>query len=340
MINYISTSSDAMDEQVASISVSVLLPAFNAEKYLAEAVDSVLAQTHDNFELLLINDGSTDGTAEMIDAYAARDSRVRAIHHPNWGMGASLNHAIELAQHDWIARMDADDIMLPNRLDRQAQFIADNPDVDVAATLVEMIDAEGNPRWKTSSELVDRTTFHRHVRENRVLHIYHPSVLMRKSIVQAVGGYRQQFWSADDMDLWNRIAEGGGLILVQPEHLLQYRIHPDSASIADARDQMAKRDWVIACTMRRRQGLPEISFEEFLNSERSTSRVKRLVKTRQVMVETLYKRGTTLYLNGQRTGAVVPIAAAMLLNPVYCAGRIRSMLSKSSSQHLQEDVVS
>jgi len=320
-----------MQNTSSPLPISVILTAYNAEQYLVEAVESVLQQTHTNFELLLVNDGSVDDTASIIDAFGKQDNRVRVIHHPNWGMGASLNHAIEQSSFDWIARMDADDVMLSNRLERQVHFINENPDVDVAATLVHMIDAESNIKWSTTSELTERDVFRRYVRENRIVHIYHPTVLMRKSIVQAVGGYRQQFWSADDMDLWNRVAEAGGLILVQPEHLLKYRVHSGSASIADARGQMEKRDWVMRCTVCRRQGLPEPSFEEFLAAEGNKSRLRRIRDTHQVWTEMFFKQSTTLYLNGRRARAMLPLVGAMLLHPLYCLGRVRSMLARSTA---------
>jgi glycosyltransferase involved in cell wall biosynthesis len=319
-----------MTTSIHSLPISVILTAYNAEQYLTEAVDSVLAQTHSDFELLLVNDGSTDRSGEIIDAYAARDTRVRPIHHANWGISASLNHAIEQARHEWLARMDADDIMLPSRLERQKAFIAENPDVDVVATLVHMIDAEGNVRWSTTSKLVDRETFQHYVDTNKILHIYHPTVMMRKSIVQAVGGYRPEFPPAEDMDLWNRIAEAGGLILVQPEHLLKYRVHPGSVSIANARVQMETRNWVLRCTECRRSGVPEPSFEEFLESEGNQSPLRRLRNTHHIWTEMHFKRSTTLYLNGKRGPAMFPLAAAMILNPLYCARRVRSMLAKSS----------
>ncbi len=107
--------------------VSVLMPAFNSARFLGQAVESVLAQSHRDFELILINDGSTDGTLALAQSYAQRDKRITIITHANMGMGRSLNDAMRWARGDWIARLDADDLMTPKRLERQLAFLRKIP---------------------------------------------------------------------------------------------------------------------------------------------------------------------------------------------------------------------
>ncbi len=119
--------------------VSILMPAYNAARFLSDAMDSTLAQTHADFELIAINDGSTDETLDILRAFERKDSRVKVITHPNLGMGRSLNEAMEVARHDWIVRMDADDIMAPHRIEHQLAFLAAHPDLVVAG------------RWSTTS---------------------------------------------------------------------------------------------------------------------------------------------------------------------------------------------
>ncbi|HQY88296.1 MAG TPA: glycosyltransferase family 2 protein, partial [Tepidisphaeraceae bacterium] len=111
----------------ADTPISILLPAHNAAPFVEQAVRSTLAQTHKRFELLAIDDGSTDETLQILNKLAREDDRVRIISHENMGMGRSLNHALGEARFEWIARMDADDVMLPNRLERQLAFLAANP---------------------------------------------------------------------------------------------------------------------------------------------------------------------------------------------------------------------
>ena len=99
--------------------ISVLMTVYNGERWLAEAIESVLKQTYTDFEFLITDDGSTDGTLEIAKRYARRDSRLSVISHPNWGISRSVNHALGLLKTDWVARFDSDDVMEPNRLERQ-----------------------------------------------------------------------------------------------------------------------------------------------------------------------------------------------------------------------------
>src|SRR5215217_7502095 len=170
-----------------STPVSVLLPAYNAERFVAAAVRSVLAQTHGDFELLAIDDGSTDRTREILQMLAEEDSRVRVISHPNYGMGRSLNEALEAARHDWVARMDADDLMMPNRLERQLAFLAERPHVVVASSLVHYVDEDGNVIGKNTSAFTDPARVQEAVARNWVVGFHHPAVMMKKSVVRDVG---------------------------------------------------------------------------------------------------------------------------------------------------------
>src|SRR4051812_44688990 len=137
---------------MTSTPVSILMPAYNAERYVAEAVASVLAQTHRDFELLAIDDGSTDGTLGILQSFAATDPRVRILSHENTGMGRALNAALERCRHEWVARMDADDVMVPDRLERQLAFVAERPGLVVCSTLVRYIDEGGSVIGQNRSE--------------------------------------------------------------------------------------------------------------------------------------------------------------------------------------------
>jgi glycosyltransferase involved in cell wall biosynthesis len=295
--------------------ISVVVAAYNAELWLAQTMDSILQQTYPHFELLIVNDGSSDSTGKIIDAYATRDERVKPVHHPNWGLCASLNHAIGLAQHEWIARMDADDLMMPDRFERQIAFIQEHPGLAVAATLAHIIDAEGNLHWMTSTGMPDRESFERYRRENRLMPIYHNTVMMRKSIVDTVGGYRPEYYPCEDMDLWNRIADTGELILIQPERLVKYRVHDSSASVAATQTQYLKERWVLRSTACRRAGLPEPTLEEFRDHQRGQSPRQRFQAWRELRAQVLYKNSTVMYINGKRGRAMIPLAGSLLLHP-------------------------
>jgi glycosyltransferase involved in cell wall biosynthesis len=305
-----------------STPVSVLLPAFNAERFVAAAVRSVLAQTHRDFELIAIDDGSTDRTGEILEMLAGEDPRVRVISHPNYGMGRSLNEALEVAKHDWVARMDADDLMMPNRLERQLAFLAENRGLVVASSLVHYIDEDGNDIGRNTSPFTDAANVREAVADNRVVGFHHPAVMMRKQVIRDVGGYRPAFWPADDADLWNRVLERHAGVLVQPEYLMKYRIHGASACVASAREMTRKTEWVAACMRHRRAGAAEPSWSQFVEDERCQPWWVRLNRGRRDFARTLYKGAVYHFSKRRYTRFVSALACATVLEPHYVLPRV------------------
>ena len=297
--------------------VSVLLPAYNAERTIAESIESMLKQTYPHFELILINDGSTDGTSDIMRDYEKADARVRVISHTNMGMGESLNHAMSMAQHDWLVRMDADDISLPNRLERQIAYLKQNPDVRVASCFGFYIDGNSRILGKTYHDLTTKSAFERYLANGEAIGLLHPGVIMYKPIVLSVGGYRGRFWPADDIDLWNRLAERGHLILVQPEYLIKYRVHLGSITVRRHLDSRLKYEWARECMWRRRAGQKEITYEEFLYEMNSKPLLSRINKKRKMYAKYYYKTAGYYYAIKNYGRFLFHIGAAALLQPTY-----------------------
>lgn len=228
------------------------MPVYNCQRYLAEAVDSVLAQTFEDFELIAVDDGSTDRSKEILDRYAARDSRVRVISRPNTGIVGALNDGIDAAQGEFLARMDGDDISLPHRFARQIHYLRSNPDCCMVGSRVVLIDADGDPirEWvtETSHDQIDAA----HLTGGWP--VVHPSVMMRTQAVREAGGYREAFKWLEDVDLFLRLAERGRLANL-PESLLKYRKHRDSVCLTRQDEQYRIRERLYDETYRRR-GLP------------------------------------------------------------------------------------
>lgn len=215
------------------IVVSVLMPVFNGEKYLAEAIESILNQTYSDFEFIIINDGSTDSTAEILERYRQRDRRIKIYNQSNQGLVASLNRGINLAQGVYIARMDADDISLPVRLQLQVDYLKKYPDIGLAGTGCFIIDAQGKSLDTVS------VTFEPHTLKtliNETNQFTHGSVVFRKSCTDQVGPYRESFRYAQDYDLWLRIADRFGLGNI-PEPLYKWRLTFDSISVKKITEQ-------------------------------------------------------------------------------------------------------
>jgi glycosyltransferase involved in cell wall biosynthesis len=246
---------DASTSARAPLGVTVLMPVYNGERYLAEAIESVLAQTHPHFELLIIDDGSTDRTAEILDRYAARDARIRVFHQENVDQPATLNRGLELARYDWVAILDHDDVCLPERLARQVEMLEHEPEARIVGTWAIEISATGEPLQLRSQgpETVDE--FHKWHAEGRRVPLIHPSVMMHRATILALGGYDPIFSASADSELWTRVAMHHPIVVV-PEPLLLYRIHRQSMSFQRVFEQRERLRWIHVRDEARRGGRP------------------------------------------------------------------------------------
>lgn len=183
--------------------VSVLMSVYNGERYLREAVESILNQTFGDFEFIIVNDGSTDRTAEILRGFD--DERMILIDNPhNIGLTRSLNKGLRMARGEYIARMDADDISLPMRLERQAIFLDDHREVGLVGSFYYEIAGDG--REVGIIELYsENDEIQKHLLERN--YFCHGTTVFRRSCLEEVGFYREEFKTAQDYDLWLRIAE-------------------------------------------------------------------------------------------------------------------------------------
>lgn len=200
--------------------LSVVMPVYNAAPYLDASIESILRQTFPDFELVVLDDGSTDGSGKLMRNWAERDSRVRVITRSmRLGMAGSANRVVREARAPVCARMDADDLSCPTRLQAQWEVLQANPDASLVGTLWEGIDATGRlvrprDRWR----LVRRSSF---------APFPHGSIMFHREIFEAVGGYREACAYWEDLDLYHRMATRGRL-LVLPAPLYRYRFHAAS----------------------------------------------------------------------------------------------------------------
>ena len=207
--------------------VSVLMPVYNAEAYLADAVQSVLGQTFADFEFIIVDDGSTDSSLEILRKYEGRDDRIRLISRANTGYLVALNEMIDLARGGLLARMDSDDVCLPTRFERQVDYLDRHLDCVAVGSKVRLIDPDGDPLAVWNHEIEHEVIDRFHLEGERGAVICHPSVMMRAKAVESVGGYREAYYTAEDLDLFLRLAEIGRLANLD-EPLLQYRMHGSS----------------------------------------------------------------------------------------------------------------
>ncbi|MEI8232354.1 MAG: glycosyltransferase [bacterium] len=233
----------AIDKNIPQ--VSVIMPAYNGERYIKSAIDSILSQTFSDFEFIIIDDGSKDHTATIINSFS--DHRIRLLTHKhNLGIVSSLNAGIKIAKAPFIARMDADDISVPNRLKIQYEYLCKHKDVDVCGGNLVTIDNLGKiisrPWWAKDGLPISWQLLWQNV-------IPHPTVMIRASNLPGIV-YRERFLS-EDYDLWLRMMLGGGVVRLE-EVLLYYRLHdPNSKSALDSRTSMevaykSNIDWILS----------------------------------------------------------------------------------------------
>jgi len=217
--------------------ISIIMPVFNSEDYIEDSILSILNQTYKNFELIILDDGSTDDSKQVIEQYSEIDSRIRPFYSlMNIGIVNRLNEGISLAKGAIIARMDSDDISLPNRLEIQLIFLINNPLIDVVGTSTITIDVNGD-----QTDIIRRST--------NSLHLYwisffsnplsHPTVMFKKESVLAAGGYMLNQYPVEDFELWLRVMKSGRISNID-EPLLKYRVHSNSISKSNADFQLNK----------------------------------------------------------------------------------------------------
>ncbi|MGE4511452.1 MAG: glycosyltransferase family 2 protein [Sulfurimonadaceae bacterium] len=211
--------------------ISVVMPVYNGEKYLHEAIKSILRQTYSNFEFIILNDGSTDKTEEIILSYD--DLRIRYIkNETNLQIVETLNKGISLAKGKYIARMDADDISLPNRFEKQIHLMEQNPDIGVCGSWVEAFCTSKTSTWAypvTSQNIKIALMFY--------CPFAHPSIVMRKKIFTQYH-YQKEFQKAEDYYLWTQIKQKFNYANI-PEVLLKYRLHEQQTSNTSNAEQLS-----------------------------------------------------------------------------------------------------
>ena len=211
--------------------ITVLMPVYNAEKYLRSAIDSILAQTYRDFELLIIDDGSTDGSRDIVAGYA--DSRIRRVENgQNRGLIATLNRGLDLARGEYIARMDADDVSLPERFERQVDFLEAHPEIGACGTWFEKVTERGSTtlRMPDSPGLIRLFLLF----DNPFLH---SSMMLRRRLLEEHGlRFDPAYPHSEDFDLWVRCSALTELVNL-PEVLVRYHDHPANISHRFGREQ-------------------------------------------------------------------------------------------------------
>lgn len=307
--------------------VSVYMPVYNGERFVRASIQSVLDQTFRDFELIVVDDGSTDSTLEIIRSFD--DERIVLLTPGHMGVSGASNHALARARADLVARLDADDLMEPNRLERQIAFLADHPELGGAASYYWWIDEDGNVRGAQDTPLETPEAVERQLAGGGRLGYAHSSLMLRRDAVLAVGGYDSQYDCIEDVELCLRLYEAGHLILVQPERLVRFRIHDRSTTATRDREQFVLMEAAFGNFRRRQRGEPAMPIAYY--RERIEGRpLSKLAAESRIASGRLRRRHLQLTFHRRRALAAVTLMAAALLDPRTSAAKLRRTLGRAS----------
>jgi glycosyltransferase involved in cell wall biosynthesis len=310
--------------------VSVILPVYNQEKLIALTIESVLAQTYTNFELVILDDGSTDNTASILKQYAEKDERIRTYFHKNEGRAKATNKVANLATGEILALLDADDLMLPERLQKQVAFLQANPEIQSCGSHCLYIDENGKwpfigmqiwPDLKTIEDWKEARATKRHVR------CAITSMIIYKDVYLRSGGLDGRFWPCDDLEYVNRLVDQGYIILTMQEALTKYRVHSNSTTLKKAWELFFMLQYTCTCMDLRRNNQQEPSVEEFKAAE---DRKPFVYKLKQKMKHhgTMYHVKASFSLNAKLYWKLpFQFALATLLVPDFMIATIKKKLS-------------
>jgi len=265
--------------------VTVLMSIYNGERYLCEAIDSILGQGFEDFEFLIVNDGSSDRTDEILESY--QDNRIKIINNDrNMGLTRSLNKGLEIARGKYIARMDADDISAPGRLEEEVKFLDKDSKTGLVGSWHEIID-ENNRVIGTCQGAVSDAEIKRELMETHPF--CHSSVMFKKECIDKIGPYREEFRFAQDYDLWLRISEKYKVANI-PAFLCQWRVNLNSLTIQNKREQIQYAELAKELAMeRKRQNKDRLEISEkrgeivnYINSFKTKNDISNWARKREM----------------------------------------------------------
>jgi glycosyltransferase involved in cell wall biosynthesis len=288
--------------------ISVLMSVYNGERYLALAMDSILAQTYTEFELIVIDDGSKDSSPDILRQYASRDPRVNLTLRENQGLTVTLNEAFAKSRGKYLARMDCDDVALPDRFAKQVNLLDANPEVVCTGGYFQLIDGAGRLlttlRGPTDDANIQATLLKGHNA------ICHPTAMIRRSAMKTVGGYDTRFKTSQDLDLWLRLGEVGKLANV-PAPVLKFRLH--ESSVSETKREQQRQMGRLACEEAwKRRGLSGMTYEADEPWRPGSDRASRHRFAMQY--------GWWAFGSGQRRTAMYYATKAIAVNPLKADG--------------------
>ena len=309
--------------------VSVILPVYNQEKYLEETIDSILSQQYSNFELLILDDGSTDNSSAIIRKFQAKDKRVNAHFESNSGKSMSTNLLVTKAKGELCAFLDADDVMLEDRLLKQVEFHQANPDIAASSCHCFYINENGNmfgvQRYSIGIQVAQ---YNKPFTNEEFIICSYTGLMVKKKVYLEIDGLRKQFEPCEDFEFFNRLTDGGYSLSIIPEVLMKYRIHQSAITVKRPLLVLDTIDFVKHCIRLRRSGKPEISFEDFREVQRAYPGWTKMNKRRFNYSMIYFRNAGFSRLSNNYLACAFQLTASLILSPDYVVKKIINYFKK------------
>ncbi|WP_353646654.1 glycosyltransferase [Mesorhizobium sp. WSM2239] len=308
-------------------SLTVLMPTHNAALYLRDAVASVLSQDMPDFELLVLDDGSNDGSFEYLRTLA--DPRITISRsEKNIGLGATLTRGLDLCKTEFFVRMDADDIIEPTKFSKQIAFLHDHPEIGLVGTQFHYFGAGGaraalSPRVPLGHDAIVAGL------HKRALTLVHGSLMGRTEVLRRAGGYRVR-GMGEDWDMFLRASETTRLANL-PDDLYRWRLHNENARLSHIMEQQRGIDFACDCATRRTAGQAEQSFDEFVATQRKQALARRLRTLADLYALAQYRIALTSISAGRPVRGYARLALAASCSPTRSVDRVRRMFARGPS---------
>lgn len=302
--------------------VSIVMACHNGMPYLPDALESICSQSFSDWELIVVNDGSTDDSRRCLEKFARRDPRIQIIDQANQGQHVAADRGIRLARGEFIARMDADDVCQPNRLELQVRYLRQHPEVGLVGGQICRLGAQS--RGLKSHLPTDHPTIRGMLQRNHHA-MCNPTVMFRKSLYERIGGY----WPhniAEDWDLFLRIGEIAELANL-PDVLLHYRFHTSSINGRRIVQAQLYNEFAAALSLLREQGMPEISFEEFRRGHAISRWPQAWFFYADALSIGQYREAVAEIFSGRRVIGGARLVLAMAMSPARTWRRFQRMVT-------------
>jgi glycosyltransferase involved in cell wall biosynthesis len=305
------------------LSLTVIIACRDAGPFIRQAIESCLNQRPPPEKIIVVDDASTDGCGVILDDYARRRAIELIRNSECQGRARSVNRQLERVTTKYIALLDADDVAMPGRFGSQVEFMEAHPRVGCSSSFVRYINSVGIRIASGVLDLLTEKELEKYLSGGEVFGLFAPAVILRAEVLKNPSlRFRAEFWPADDVDLWNRIAEADWKVLAQPQFLTAYRIHSTSVVTKTTRNTRLQYEWVRGCLRARRKGKPEPTREEFQAELARAPWPARLNRWRKNEAKVAYRMAGFAFGERLEWRTACALAKAFCLQPLYVSHRL------------------